>query len=673
MKISLNWLREYLGNIKDTDLLLSRLTSIGLEVDTVTKLKKDIVIDIDMTPNRADCLSVIGIARDLSAIYKKKILMPQVFKLPKNIQSQIKSVDKKISTSYSILSIENFDNTQKTPKYISDRLATSGVSQINFIVDVLNYVMLEVGQPMHVFDKNKLNGKLKVRFAKTGEKINALDGNEYLLSSEIPIIADNQGPQAIAGVIGSNDSSVNKESKSIIIESAFFDQNLIRKSSKKYRLQTESSYRFERGVDPILNNYALGRVLKIIREFINTDKHFFSNISSKPIAPHIGKAINMDLNQFEDLLGEKISNKFIKSTLSYLGFNPIISKNRLKVSIPSYRFDISLAADLIEEVARVYGYDNFSEIHLPLSDSPVPLKNNRNMNSFLDLFSSRGYSEVITFSFLPKDSQNIFISNKSKIDILNPISEDKSEMRMTMMYGLLKAAKYNISRQNTNIKFYEIGKIYKKQQSKRISEERILAGLISGINYDSNLKQLQNMLNFYDLKGDLISIFPDLSFKSSNNLSYLSSLCQASIKQGKKTIGFCGEPSLEVYKKFNIKNKMFYFEIATDLLNLNHSVTYKPISVFPKVQRDLTMLIDDEISGDDIIDAVQRKSFNYMINIKISDIFYSKKEFGDDKKSMTIELIFQDNSRTLLDADINEEVSLIINYLEDKFNAIIRK
>ena len=266
MKISLNWLKEYLGNINDKEVLLANLTSIGLEVDNTTKLKKDTIIDIDMTPNRADCLSVIGIARDVGTVYRKKVIMPRISKLINSSKSYIKSVNKKISTSYSILTIEDFDNTITTPKYISERLKALGVSEINFIVDVLNYVMLEIGQPMHVFDKAKLEGKIMVRFAKKGEKINALDGKDYSLSPDVPVIADNIRPQAIAGVIGSNDSSVNKRSKSIIIESAFFDQNLIRKASKKYRLQTESSYRFERGVDPLLNNYALGRVLSIIKE-----------------------------------------------------------------------------------------------------------------------------------------------------------------------------------------------------------------------------------------------------------------------------------------------------------------------------------------------------------------------------------------------------------------------
>ena len=673
MKISLNWLKEYLKNIEDTDQLLSRLTSMGLEVDAISKSKKDLIIDIDMTPNRADCLSIVGIARDLSALYKKKISMPKSTKLSKKKNKNIKKIDSKISTSYGILVIENFNNTIKTPKYILDRLNSSGVSNINFIVDVLNYVMLEIGQPMHVFDKDKVKGKLSVRFAKKGEKIIALDGNEYILSSEIPIISDDNEPHAIAGIIGSHGSAVNKESKSVIIESAFFNPNLIRKTSKKYRLQTESSYRFERGVDPLLNSFALGRVLNILNENIKIKGYEFNNISCKLISPHIGKTVNVQLSSFEKLLGEKISDKFIKNTLSYLGFNPIISKSTLKVLIPSYRFDIGIPEDLIEEVARVYGYDNLSESYLPVSKPSFDSKSIKNSIDTSDLFSARGYNEIITFSFLPKGSQETFSVNNSVIDVMNPISEDKSEMRMTMMHGLLKSAKYNLSRQNPNLKFYELGKIYKKQSDKDIIEESILAGIITGVNYESNLKQLQKPLDFYDLKGDLMSIFQNLSFKATNKCSHLSPSCQAEILQGKKTVGFCGEPSTEVYEQFNINNEMFYFEISTDLLDLSQKVMYQAISVFPKIQRDLTILINDDISGDNIIDAVQRKSFNYMINIKISDIFYNKKEFGDNKKSVTIELVFQHNKRTLLDSDINNEVSLIINYLKDKFKAIIRK
>jgi phenylalanyl-tRNA synthetase beta chain len=673
MKISLNWLKEYLGNIKDNDELISRLTSMGLEVDSVSKQKRDTVIDIDMTPNRADCLSVMGIARDLSPIYKKKVLMPKISKLSNKTKSHVKRVNKKISTAYSILVIEDFDNSLITPKNIADRLELCGISQINFIVDVLNYVMLEIGQPMHVFDKDKLNGALDVRFARKGEKINALDGNQYTLTADIPVISDSNGAQAISGVIGSDNSSVDTNTSSIIIESAFFNQNLIRKSAKKYRLQTESSYRFERGVDPYLNNLALGRVMHIVDQYSQVKNHMFNSIVSKPISTHLGKYIKMDISYFERILGVKLSNKFIINTLSYLGFNPIIVKNKLKVSVPSHRFDISIAEDIVEEVARVYGYNNFTEIPLPPTTLSKSKISKNNTSKYLELLSSQGYHEVITYSFLPKDSQKLFMSNTSKIEVLNPISEDKSEMRVNMINGLLKTAKYNISRQNSDIKIFEIGKTYKKHKDNSVSEENVLAGMISGVNYPLNLKQFQRKLDFYDLKGDLMSIFQNLSFNQSEKISYLSNSCQAVISQGRKPVGLCGEPSLSLYKQFGVKNKIFYFEIYIDLLKLNQKVTYEPISIYPKIYRDLTLLFDSKISSGDIIKKIQRKSFNYMINSRISDIFYNKNDFGNDKKSMTLELVFQDYSRTLQDDDVNTQISMVLDFLEKEFNAVLRK
>ena len=232
MKISLNWLKEYIPNIKKNDIFIEELTSLGLEVSSEVKVKKDTVIDIDMTPNRADCLSIIGIARDLSAIYKNKIAYPKAIKFLKLKHSNILAIDKKISSSYSALIIKNIDNSLKTPFFIKNRLDMCGLKTINFVVDVLNYVMLENGQPMHAFDHDKFNGNIKVRFAKNNEKMTALDGQNYTLMKDIPVIADDKKPQAIAGVIGSEESSVTDKTKNIIIESAYFTPNLIRRSSK---------------------------------------------------------------------------------------------------------------------------------------------------------------------------------------------------------------------------------------------------------------------------------------------------------------------------------------------------------------------------------------------------------------------------------------------------------
>jgi phenylalanyl-tRNA synthetase beta chain len=671
MKISLNWLKEYVPNIKKNDIFTEELTSLGLEVSSIVKTKKDTIIDIDMTPNRADCLSIIGIARDISPIYKKKISLPKYIKFVKSKENIFSNIDKKISPSYSVLVIKSIDNSVATPLFIKERLEACGLKKINFIVDVLNYVMLENGQPMHAFDGQKFTGNINVRYAKKNEKLNALDGQSYALTTDTPVISDDEKPQAIAGVIGSEDSSVSVKTKSIIIESAYFTPNIIRKSSKFFRLQTDASYRFERGVDPLLNEYSLGRVLTILKEYTDIGNYFFNQSSASKIAKHIDKSILINPDLFESSLGIKITSSFIVQTLKYLGFNPEKKKTRLKITVPSHRFDIAIPEDLVEEVARVYGYNNFTPT---LSSNSI--NNIRNTsdktNDYSDSLVARGYNEVISFSFIPKGDQDNHILRPKIISLMNPISEDKAELRGSMVNSILNTCSYNFSRKNLNLRIFESGKTYIKHSDKKVIEENIFAGAISGVNSESNLKNDQDKLSFFDLKGDLLSVLPNLSFETYAGINYLSKTCQAVIKQNNKIVGYCGEPDKSLYAQYSIKNTIFYFELMIDKIVGAEDIKYKKISIFPKIKRDLTILVDDNILANDITDAVERKSFNYMINIKISDIFYNKAEFGMGKKSMTIEFIFQDKLSTLTDNQINDEMTKIISLLKNKHEAIIR-
>lgn len=671
MKISLNWLKEYIPNIKKNDIFIEELTSLGLEVSSEVKVKKDTVIDIDMTPNRADCLSIIGIARDLSAIYKNKIAYPKAIKFLKLKHSNILAIDKKISSSYSALIIKNIDNSLKTPFFIKNRLDMCGLKTINFVVDVLNYVMLENGQPMHAFDHDKFNGNIKVRFAKNNEKMTALDGQNYTLMKDIPVIADDKKPQAIAGVIGSEESSVTDKTKNIIIESAYFTPNLIRRSSKHFRLQTDASYRFERGVDPLINKYAIGRVLAILTEHTSIEDFSFNHLSAPKVAKHINRSILVKPNLFESSLGIKISDKFILQTLSYLGFNPKKSKKGFSVTIPSHRFDIGIAQDLVEEVARVYGYNNFKPILATNSLNNIKDSTNQ-FDGYSDLLVARGYNEIISFSFIPKGDQSNHVPKTKIASLVNPISEDKAELRGSMINSILNTCAYNFSRKNNNLRIFESGKTYIKHRDKSIIEENILAGAISGINSESNLKNEQVKLSFFDIKGDLLSILPDVSFEVNADIKYIRKACQAVIKQNNKIIGYCGEPEKSLYSQYSIKNQIFYFELMIDKITPISSLKYKKISIFPKIRRDLTILIDDEVIASDIIDAVQRKSFNYMITSKISDIFYNKSNLDIGNKSMTIEFVFQDKSSTLRDEQVNDEMEKIVLLLKNKFKAIVR-
>ena len=672
MKISGNWLKEFIPNIKINDKLTYNLTSLGLEVSSVVKHKGDLIIDIDMTPNRADCLSMLGIARDLSAVYNKKIIFPKIANLKITPSKKfINKIDKKICGSYGALVLHGVDNTIKTPNIIAERLNKCGISKVNFIVDILNYVMIEVGQPMHAFDLDKINRLINVRYAKANEKINALDGVKYTLNKNIPVIADDNKIQAIAGIIGGDYSSINLKTQNVIIESAFFTPTVIRKAAKLFRLQTDASYRFERGVDPCLNNIAAGRVLYLMKKYSNVKNYQYNLTTNKEFIKKYNHVINVKYNFFDESLGVQISRNFIKKTFKLLEFNPISYNDKIRLTIPSHRFDIKIEQDLVEEIARVYGYDNF-EPALPHNIFKINKDHSIFSENIINGLVSRGFNEIISFSFLPKNSQLSTNSISDIIKIKNPISEDKSELRASMVHSMIRAYKYNVSRQNTNIKIFEIGKIYNFVKPKKIKENNILSGIISGINAENNLKSDQENLSFLDLKGHLQRIIPNIAFKPYKNIKHLNKFCQATLYQGKHTIGYCGEISQNLYSEYGINNNLYYFEIFTDSINNVIDTKYKKFSIYPKIKRDLTILVDDKIYVQDIIDIIGEKSFNYMINSKIRDIFYNKKEFGDNIKSITLEFIFQDCNSTLTDNTVNTEMDKILSLIKKHFNAQVR-
>tara|TARA_B100001778_G_scaffold78826_1_gene63624 strand:+ start:1750 stop:3765 length:2016 start_codon:yes stop_codon:yes gene_type:complete len=670
MKVSYNWIKEFVPGIKKNN-ISDQLTSLGLEVSSAIYKNNDLILDIDLTPNRADCLSVIGISKDLRSIHKTMIKEPLYKKLHGvSSKKSILKVDKKISSNYNLLTISNINNKISTPKFIINRLSASQIKHVNFIVDILNYVMLENGQPMHAFDKDKFNGKVNVRFAKKNEKINALDSNLYNLENDMPVIADDCNVHAIAGIIGSTYSSITKSTKNLMIESAFFDPNMVRRTAKTLRIQTDASHRFERGVDPTLGKYAIMRVFYLLAKYSTYDNYCYDVRTANNLPVHIQKKIKIEFNHIKDLLGVNLDNKFIVRTLTLLNFKPSVTKNSITVRVPSNRFDINIPEDLIEEIARVYGYDNITSTP-DITQKKISNNTANQLNNYLNIFVTRGYNEVISFSLLPRKIQKFSSSDKNIISIQNPISEDKSELRTSMIYSMIDTYKYNATRQQFNIKIFESGKIYKSQK-KKIIETNIISGLLSGLNSGFNLKADQNLIDFFDMKGDLMSIFHNITFKPSNSLDYLEKSSQAMIYQNKKLVGHCGEVKKSLYSDISRKYPLYFFEILPDNLHHTVDVKYNEISIFPKVKRDLTILLDDKISGQDIIDKVERMSLKQLKNIRISDIFYNEKDFRTNEKSMTFELIFQDKKSTLTDKKVNNLMILITQEVQKHLEVKIR-
>ena len=673
MKLNVEWLKEVLPKIPSSTKLCDKLTSIGLEVSNFKKSKLGSIIDIDITPNRPDCLSISGIARDLSTAYRQNTLTLKTAntKIQKS-NNIIKSVDKKISPIYTCLQINGINNKIKTPILIKNRLKSCGITSINLIVDILNYVMIELGQPFHAFDSDTLNGKLTVRFSKKNEKIIALNDKKYTLKPDTPVISDNTTIQAIAGIIGSIDSSVNTASKNIIIECAHFLPELIRATSKEYRVQTDSSYRFERGVDPSTHEYTLLRILYLINKFTTYQDIKICNHSDKSFNKSRKRKINFNTKQVNRILGKKISNSEIKNIFKFLGFNSNQSKDKFTITVPTYRFDISNEYDLLEELARIIGFDEFKpqttlSKHIDSKIKPIICTSRKIIPSLI----SRGYNEIKSYSFLPKEYQEKFVSKQSINIIQNPISEDKAEMRTSLIPSLVKTYQYNSNRQHNNVKIFEIGNIYQRDSKGKIVETNNIAGLISGQSSEASLKLDSTTLDFYDLKGDLISILPTIIFKKATKSKFFDTEVQASINLNNKQIGFCGEVSNLLCKTESVENKIYAFEIALNQEIFPENIKYTQISQFPKIRRDLTILIDDKIPGNDIIDIIIKQGYKYLINIKINDVFYDRK-FDETKKSISLEFMFQNKNSTLVDTDVNFVMNKVLKLLQKEFNAKLR-
>ena len=668
MKITTDWLREYLNHPNNLNLIDS-MTSLGLEVESVNKFGKESIIDLDITPNRSDCLSIFGVARDLSAKHNLKVNNIKVSKLEiKKNSKVINKIDHNIAPVYSGLVLNNFNNKLNTPLFISRKLKACGISRINFIVDLINFVMIDIGQPMHAFDMDKLSGQINVKNSKKGETINCLDGKSYKLSANTPVIADNSGPIAIAGVLGGESTAVDKNTKLVFIESAYFTPDLIRLSSKNHRIQTDSSHRFERGVDPSLPNLALKRLVYLISKELDIKKmDIIASTKTKHIKKNKGK-ICLSIKDISKHLGIVMNEKFVIDTLKRLGFNPKkIKKDILNTTVPTHRFDIANQKDLIEEIARIYGYDNFPS-NLPDKMIDHESYNKPISEKIADSLVSRGYNEVINYTFIPRGSQILTSKPDNVINLINPITEDKAEMRSSLIHSLLKNVSYNKNRQKSSVKFFEIGKEYSSNKNK-ILEKNVIAGVISGFNYPDNLKEDKLNATFYDVKGDILSVLPNVQISRKSEESFLKSNCQSLIEQGARKIGIIGLIERKLLTQYDLKGHVIYFELDLDNIKQMDSVKIREFSIYPKVQRDLTIICDSSYISNTLINKIREKSHKFMINIRISDIFYNE---SDNSKSVTLELTFQAKDRTLVERDVADEMSNVVSKIENELKLKIK-
>ena len=672
MKILYSRITKAINAKPKIESLCDDLTLIGIEVDEIKSFQGDKVIDFDLTPNRGDCFSTKGLARDYCAFKGKKFssVKKVSFKGEAKFTKKIKLSAREACSAYSAVSISNLKLKKKFPENIKKSLKAAGIQSIHPLVDIVNFVMLESGQPMHVFDQDKIEGDIEVRFAESKEQIKILGEKNLKLTKDCLVISDKKEPIAFAGISGGLNHSVSKKTKNFIIESAFFDPSVIKGKARRYGFQTDASQRFERGVDFNLHEIALKEALLIIQEIYQADISQIETTKNKYFPKK--KLISISSADVNQKLGTNLNENTIKSILNRLEIK-LIKRNKFNLTfeVPSHRFDLSIKEDLIEEVARIVGYDNLPQIKSNQVSQHYEKSKYDFVNEMKIFMINKGFNEVINYSFLDKQSlENLGLEEKS-ISIKNPLNNSLSTLRTSLLPSLAANLEFNINRGQNFLNIFEIGKSFSNTSS---MEALNLAGLIYDDEKFKNWNTNQNY-DFFFLKGLLEDFFEELriekvSWKRSKNV-LLHPFASADIHLNRKLIGSVGSINPSFLKPLGLNKAFFYFEINIESLPRNDLEKLKAPSIYPISQRDFSFEIDKDISYDQVTECIRNSSKNFLISSRIFDI-YDGQNISDGKKSIAFRLSWGSDKKTLSEEDISKEANLIISGMQEKLNAILR-
>lgn len=651
--------------------------TVGSNFSNYFEIEKDEIFEIGLTPNRTDAMSHYGVARDLNAFLTSNQLKAEFEKLktlPLSSEGEhsfsIEVEDEELTPRY-IGAIIKGVKVADSPAWLQNRLKAIGLSPINNIVDITNYILHGLGQPLHAFDADKIAmQKLKVGTLPAGTKFTTLDGVERTLNgSEIIIKDGNNSPMCIAGVLGGKDSGVSEETTSIFLESAYFNPVAVRKAAKAHGLNTDASFRFERGVDPNNTKTAITHAIQLITE-VAGGTLVGELLENYPKKIEDFKVI-LRYSKIDEILGTKIHREKIKEILRSLEIEIINEiQNGLEISIPAYRADVTREIDVIEEILRIYGYNKI-EAPSKISFTPVKLDNNDQdalENFWARTLQSQGFFEVMNNSLTAEK----FVS-ETAVKLLNPLSSDLAYMRTSLLEGLLENAAYNINRKNPDIKFFELGKIYHKTDE--YNERKQLAILVSGRDLRENWLQPKSETNFYHLKGYVSILLEKLGIqsteKSLNDKRFTDAI---EIMSSDKTIARIGKVSAELLKTFDIEQDCFYAEIEVEIANqlrLKDNFKFVDIPKFNIVRRDLALLVDKAVSYAELYSAAQKNKSSYLRAINLFDV-YEGKNIPEGKKSYAMSFELLNEEKTLEDKDINEVMNALIKTFEKDFGASLR-
>jgi phenylalanyl-tRNA synthetase beta chain len=686
MKISYNWLKDYVDIRVPVEKLAEILTMAGLTVDSIVKNGDDAVFEVEVTSNRPDWLSYIGVAREVAAITGRKVKIPQQSKkeiasLPSvarndNLKISVKVEDKKLCPRYTARVIRNVKVGQ-SPEWLKKKIEAIGLRSVNNIVDITNFCLFETGEPMHAFDLNNISGgSVMIRKAAKGERLMVIDGTERLLDESMLVIADSSSPIAIAGVMGGVKTEVGLSTKDILLEAAYFDPISIRRTARSLALPTESSYRFERKVD--IGNIANAsyRATELILEMAGGEAGEFIDIGK---VRQDKRSITLTYESLNKVIGVDIPPVKAKAILKSLGLKIISSsKNGLKALIPAFRYDLLGEVDLIEEVARIYGYDNIPETLPKITEKSarIPLPASVD-NKIREILTGLGLSEIITYSLLSKKLlSSAGIGGENIVEIKNPLSAEQEVMRPSSIAGMLNSIRHNINRKNGDLMLFELGKVYLKESADGFIEKRNLSIGMTGSLY-GNWMDKRRSITFFDLKGAIETLFSELGIEGSSTreavkAAFLPSAC-ASIEVKGEPIGLIGEISPKTANNFDIKHKVYIAEIDCEALLKFVSLEkkFKEPAKYPSIIRDISVVVDKTILNGQIVSSIKETAGPLLKDACLVDS-YTGGQIPDGKRGLTYRLEYQDPERTLEDKAIQEINSRVVKALENNLGARLR-
>ncbi|MDE9483424.1 phenylalanine--tRNA ligase subunit beta [Xenorhabdus bovienii] len=652
---------------------------VGIDLRDYIKLN-DSVIEISITPNRADCLSIMGVARDVAVINKLSMTEPQIEAVKLTIEATfpIRVDAPEACPRYLGRVIKNVNVKATTPLWMREKLRRGGIRSIDPIVDVTNYVLLELGQPLHAFDLERLSGSIIVRLAEQGEKLTLLDGNEIELSADTLVIADEKQALAMAGIFGGQYSGVNAETQHILLECAFFAPLAITGRARRYGLHTDASHRFERGVDPQLQHKAMEYATQLLIAICGGEAGEIIDVTSGSYLPK-SATITLNRKKLDRLIGHHIVDDEVTDILTRLGCQVTVQNDSWQAVVPSWRFDMQIEEDLVEEIARIYGYNNIPDVPVRADlvmtehrEANLPLKRVKTM------LVDKGYQEAITYSFVDPKIQQYLHPQEEALILPNPISADMSAMRLSLLTGLLTTVVYNQNRQQNRVRLFETGLRFVPDENAEhgIRQELMLGGVIAGNRFEEHWLIEKQAVDFFDLKGDLESVLEltgmlsSISFRAEEHPA-LHPGQSAGIYLENNYIGYIGVVHPELERKFDLNGRTVIFELLWASLVDRVIPEMKEVSRFPSNRRDIAIVVPENVAAEDVLAECKKVGVNHIVGINLFDV-YCGKGVAEGHKSLAISLILQDTVRTLEEEEIAATVNKCVAALEQRFKASLR-